>query len=77
MASKPVIQRILIALFVASLASALLVGMHYYIAKRLVLDPGAGDVLTQRPRHCGPVEVEGVALRGQGRQHRGHAPCPV
>jgi predicted MPP superfamily phosphohydrolase len=40
MASKPVIQRIIIALFVASLASALLVGMHYYIAKRLVLDPG-------------------------------------
>jgi predicted MPP superfamily phosphohydrolase len=40
MASKPVIQRIFIALFVASVASALLFGMHYYIAKRLVLDPG-------------------------------------
>jgi len=40
MASKPVIQRIFIVLFVASVASALLFGMHYYIAKRLVLDPG-------------------------------------
>ncbi len=40
MLSKPVIQRIFIALFVASAASALLIGMHYYIAKRLVLDPG-------------------------------------
>ena len=40
MLSKPVIQRIFIALFVATVASALLFGMHYYIAKRLVLDPG-------------------------------------
>jgi predicted MPP superfamily phosphohydrolase len=40
MLSKSVIQRIFIALFVASAASAVLIGMHYYIAKRLVLDPG-------------------------------------
>jgi len=40
MVSKSVIQRIFIALFVASAASAVLIGMHYYIAKRLVLDPG-------------------------------------
>jgi predicted MPP superfamily phosphohydrolase len=40
MPSQSLIWRILIALLVASVASALLFGMHYYIAKRLVLDPG-------------------------------------
>jgi hypothetical protein len=40
MSSKLTLQRLAIAVFVASVASALLIGMHYYIAKRLVLDPG-------------------------------------
>jgi predicted MPP superfamily phosphohydrolase len=43
MSSKPVLQRVLVALFIASVASALLFGMHYYIAKRLVLDPGVAE----------------------------------
>jgi len=40
MSSKLMLQRLAIAVFVASVASALLIGMHYYIAKRLVLDSG-------------------------------------
>ena len=41
--SKPTFRQILIALFIASAASALLFGMHYYIARRLVLDPGIAE----------------------------------
>jgi predicted MPP superfamily phosphohydrolase len=37
------LKRVLIAVFVASVASGLLVGMHYYIAKRLILDPGIAE----------------------------------
>jgi hypothetical protein len=43
MSSKPLLQRVLIVVFVASAAVSLLLGMHYYIAKRLILDPGIGD----------------------------------
>lgn len=43
MLSRSVLQRVLIGLLVAGVATSLLAGMHYYIVKRLVLDPGLGD----------------------------------
>jgi predicted MPP superfamily phosphohydrolase len=43
MAPTSIIRRILIAVLVASAASAVLIGMHYYIAKRLILDPGVAE----------------------------------
>lgn len=43
MASRTIPQRILFVVLVASVLSAVLAGMHYYIARRLILDPGVPE----------------------------------